>query len=118
MQAGKQLEHITGGLIKAGFHEVVVNDATVKVRSGLTYDVTTPHLTAHPTQVIERVKSEGTRPVIRISSTFFWHLSSDYDLAPIPELESRRDEIRKEVGEESAALPDYPLLKVGTQVQK
>ncbi|KAG8900854.1 hypothetical protein FRB99_005731 [Tulasnella sp. 403] len=30
VQAGKQLEHITGGLIKAGFHEVIVNDATLK----------------------------------------------------------------------------------------
>jgi len=33
VQAGKQLEHITGGLVKAGFHEVVVNDATLKVLS-------------------------------------------------------------------------------------
>jgi isopenicillin N synthase-like dioxygenase len=32
VQAGKQLEHITGGLVKAGFHEVVVNGATLKVR--------------------------------------------------------------------------------------
>lgn len=31
-QAGKQLEHMTGGLIKAGYHEVVVNDATLAVR--------------------------------------------------------------------------------------
>ena len=31
VQAGKQLEHITGGLIKAGFHEVVVNDQTLHV---------------------------------------------------------------------------------------
>ena len=31
VQAGKQLEHITGGLIKAGFHEVVVNDKTLAV---------------------------------------------------------------------------------------
>lgn len=31
VQAGKQLEHLTGGLIKAGFHEVVVNEATVEV---------------------------------------------------------------------------------------
>ena len=31
VQAGKQLEHITGGLIKAGFHEVVVNDQTLAV---------------------------------------------------------------------------------------
>lgn len=35
VQAGKQLEHLSGGLVKAGFHEVVVNDATLKVR---TYD--------------------------------------------------------------------------------
>jgi isopenicillin N synthase-like dioxygenase len=31
VQAGKQIEHLTGGLIKAGFHEVVVNEATVEV---------------------------------------------------------------------------------------
>lgn len=31
VQAGKQMEHITGGLIKAGYHEVVVNDATLEV---------------------------------------------------------------------------------------
>jgi len=31
VQAGKQLEHLSGGLVKAGFHEVVVNDATVQV---------------------------------------------------------------------------------------
>ncbi|THH13473.1 hypothetical protein EW146_g6747 [Bondarzewia mesenterica] len=29
VQAGKQLEHITGGLVKAGYHEVVVNEATL-----------------------------------------------------------------------------------------
>ena len=32
VQAGKQLEHLSGGLVKAGFHEVVVNDATLGVR--------------------------------------------------------------------------------------
>lgn len=32
VQAGKQLEHLTGGLVKAGYHEVVVNDATIQVR--------------------------------------------------------------------------------------
>lgn len=31
VQAGKQLEHITGGLIKAGLHEVVVNEQTIGV---------------------------------------------------------------------------------------
>lgn len=33
VQAGKQLEHISGGLVKAGFHEVIVNDATLEVPS-------------------------------------------------------------------------------------
>jgi isopenicillin N synthase-like dioxygenase len=32
VQAGKQLEHMTGGLIKAGFHEVVVDERTLAVR--------------------------------------------------------------------------------------
>jgi hypothetical protein len=32
VQAGKQLEHLSGGLIKAGFHEVVVNERTLAVR--------------------------------------------------------------------------------------
>lgn len=31
VQAGKQLEHITGGAIRAGFHEVAVNEHTSKV---------------------------------------------------------------------------------------
>lgn len=31
LQVGEQLEHITGGLITAGFHEVVVNDQTLAV---------------------------------------------------------------------------------------
>src|SRR3984957_21142598 len=31
VQAGKQLEHLSGGLIKAGYHEVGVNENTIKV---------------------------------------------------------------------------------------
>ena len=33
VQAGKQLEHLSGGLIKAGYHEVVVNEPTLAVNS-------------------------------------------------------------------------------------
>lgn len=33
VQAGKQIEHLTGGLIKAGFHEVVVSDKTIAART-------------------------------------------------------------------------------------
>ncbi|KAG8840608.1 hypothetical protein FRB91_005891 [Serendipita sp. 411] len=95
VQAGKQLEHITGGLIKAGLHEVVVNEKTIGV--------------------IEQRRTEyPERPLIRISSTFFWHLSSDFDLEPIRDLKARADTLKEANGEEK---DDYPALKVGEQVQ-
>ncbi|KAF8713573.1 Clavaminate synthase, partial [Rhizoctonia solani] len=94
VQAGKQLEHLTGGLVKAGYHEVVVNDGTLGA--------------------MERMKTQNpTRPLIRISSTFFWHLSSDFDLKPIPQL--------AEVATLKNALEEdkvnYEPMKVGTQVE-
>ena len=102
MQAGKQLEHITGGLIKAGYHEVVVNQQTL--------------------DTIERRTAESPdRPLIRISSTFFWHLSSDYDLAPIQSLEERAKGVRLEqlnLGKDEGEEVVYPPMKVGHQVQE
>jgi isopenicillin N synthase-like dioxygenase len=102
VQAGKQLEHITGGLIKAGFHEVVVNDQTL--------------------DVIERRKAEvPDRPLVRISSTFFWHLSSDFDLTPIPSLAEEARRVRAEqfnLGRDEDEEALYPAMKVGQQVQK
>jgi isopenicillin N synthase-like dioxygenase len=90
VQAGKQIEHLTGGLIKAGLHEVVVNSSTL--------------------EVIEKRKVEHPdRPLIRISSTFFWHLNSDFDLEPIPELKARVERMGEEVD-------TYPKMKVGDQV--
>ncbi|KAF7436501.1 hypothetical protein PC9H_003334 [Pleurotus ostreatus] len=100
VQAGKQLEHLSGGLIKAGFHEVVVNDATLKV-------------------IEQRKTTHPDRPLIRISSTFFWHLSSDFDLAPLPALADRARSMRASetsmgpVEDESTL---YPPMKVGQQV--
>ncbi|GAB1319860.1 Isopenicillin N synthase-like Fe(2+) 2OG dioxygenase domain-containing protein [Madurella fahalii] len=100
VQAGKQLEYITGGLIKAGYHEVVVNEKTV--------------------QVIEDRKTRfPDRPLIRISSTFFWHLSSDYDLAPIPALAAEAQRVRAEQfnhGKDEGEEVSYPPIKVGEQV--
>lgn len=102
MQAGKQLEHITGGLIKAGFHEVVVNEQTLAV--------------------VERRKAElPERPLVRISSTFFWHLSSDFDLTPIPSLAEEAKRVRIEqvnLGKDEGEEVVYPAMKVGQQVQK
>lgn len=102
VQAGKQLEHLTGGLVKAGYHEVIVNDKTV--------------------ETMERRKVEcAERPLIRISSTFFWHLSSDFDLTPIPELADRAKQLRLEqmnLGRDEGDEVAYPPMKVGHQVQK
>ncbi|THH06724.1 hypothetical protein EW145_g3885 [Phellinidium pouzarii] len=98
VQAGKQLEVITAGLIKAGFHEVVVNESTL--------------------ETIERSKQAfPDRPLIRISSTFFFHLSSDYDLVPISSLVARAKalrEINREIAEDETV---YEPMKVGQQVQ-
>lgn len=102
VQAGKQLEHLTGGLVKAGYHEVVVNEKTI--------------------ETMERRKEElPDRPLIRISSTFFWHLSSDFDLTPIPELAGRAKRLRLEqlnLGRDEGEETEYPAMKVGHQVQK
>lgn len=101
VQAGKQIEYITGGLIKAGYHEVVINDKTV--------------------ETIERRKVEcPDRPLVRISSTLFWHLNSDHDLAPIPALADRAREVRADqfnLGRDEGEPAEYPPTKVGFQVQ-
>ncbi|KAF2073569.1 hypothetical protein CYY_005118 [Polysphondylium violaceum] len=59
LQAGKQLEWITGGDILAGFHEVVVTEATLKT--------------------LDEAKEAG-RSLWRISSTLFSHVASDKNL--------------------------------------
>ncbi|PTB79922.1 hypothetical protein M440DRAFT_1435682 [Trichoderma longibrachiatum ATCC 18648] len=101
VQAGKQIEYITGGLIKAGYHEVVVNDRTLEA-------------------VAARKARFPDRPLIRISSTLFWHLNSDYDLAPIPALADRAKKVREEqarLGRDEGEEVQYPATKVGYQVQ-
>ncbi|EGG15177.1 hypothetical protein DFA_10003 [Cavenderia fasciculata] len=68
LQAGKQLEWVTGGDILAGFHEVVVTKETV--------------------DAVERAKAEG-RSLWRISSTLFGHVASDQYLRPLPPFENQ-----------------------------
>jgi len=62
LQAGKQFEWLTGGKVLAGFHEVVVSDATVKA--------------------YEKAKENGN-VLWRVSSTLFGHTASDKILEPI-----------------------------------
>jgi len=67
VQAGKQLEWLTGGEITAGFHEVVVSPETL--------------------QALEKQK-ERNRPLWRISSTLFFHIASDQKLRPLAHFET------------------------------
>lgn len=73
-------------------------------------------------EVIERRKVEvPDRPLVRISSTFFWHLSSDFDLAPILGLAEESRKARAEqfnLGKNEDEEVIYPAMKVGQQVQK
>lgn len=117
VQAGKQLEHLTGGVIRAGYHEVVVNAATLKVEFLKQRDLLcllTFLLKASEARKI----SHPSRPAIRISSTFFWHLSSDYTLQPISSIRSASGtadgEDRPDVV--TPASERYPAMKVGEQV--
>ena len=55
VQAGKQLEWLTGGAVRAGMHEVVVADSTL--------------------QAVARAVAEQ-RPLWRVSSTVFTHVAS------------------------------------------
>ncbi|KAJ3187858.1 hypothetical protein HDU85_006251 [Gaertneriomyces sp. JEL0708] len=61
VQAGKQMEWLTGGTVKAGYHEVVVVEDTLKA--------------------MERQIARN-RPLWRISSTLFYHMASDNVLTP------------------------------------
>lgn len=73
-------------------------------------------------QVInKRKESFADRPLVRISSTFFWHLSSDFDLSPIPELAQRAQALhidQAKLGVKEAIPAVYEPMKVGRQVQK
>lgn len=62
VQAGKQIEYLTGGHVLAGFHEVIVN--------------------ANTKQVIDRRQQQG-KSLWRVSSTCFGHIQSDQVLEPL-----------------------------------
>lgn len=62
IQAGKQIEYLTGGHVLAGFHEVVVNDNTIRA--------------------IENRKREN-KSLWRVSSTLFSNINSDQILEPL-----------------------------------
>jgi isopenicillin N synthase-like dioxygenase len=63
VQAGKQIEYLTGGHVMAGFHEVLITEDTKRV--------------------IEARKAKG-QSLWRVSSTLFGHIQSDQTLQPMP----------------------------------
>lgn len=67
-QAGKQLEWVTGGVIKAGYHEVIVTKSTVAA--------------------IEKAREDPSRSLWRVSSTIFIHVQPDLIIEPLKELEN------------------------------
>lgn len=91
VQAGKQLEWLTGGVIMAGFHEVVVNEATLRA--------------------IEAA-SEHNKSLWRISSTLFSHIASDVLLEPLP---GTTDKLADAAAREHA-LKEYPPMLAGDYV--
>lgn len=62
VQAGKQMEYLTGGYVQAGFHEVIVSEATL--------------------ETIAARKAAG-KSLWRVSSTLFSHSGSDTTLEPL-----------------------------------
>jgi isopenicillin N synthase-like dioxygenase len=97
LQAGKQLEWLTGGDITAGYHEVVVTPDTLKA--------------------VEKAQAEG-RPLWRVSSTLFSHIASDLNLKPLAQFSNAEADKKyplimagKQVNEELA------LIKLGRTPQ-
>ena len=93
VQAGKQIEYLTGGHVLAGFHEVVVAPETIKV--------------------IEKRKAEG-KSLWRISSTLFGHIQSDQILEPLDKFKNE-DSSRKfpPIATGDQVLEELKAIKLG-----
>jgi len=65
LQSGKTFEHITGGYIHAGFHEVVYTEQT---------------------KAAKEKAIEEDRSTWRVSSTMFTHFRYNVNCSPLPQL--------------------------------
>jgi len=70
LQAGKTFEHLTGGFVLAGLHEVIYTEQTK--------------------EAFEKAKAEN-RSIWRVSSTLFSHFRFNVDCSPMPELANLYD---------------------------
>ena len=87
LQAGKTFEHITGGYVLAGFHEVVYTEKTK--------------------EAFEKAKAAG-RTTWRVSSTMFTHFRYNVDCSPMPELSHLYEE--QKLRDEKGFAERYPKM--------
>jgi len=71
LQGGSMFEHITGGYVLAGFHEVMYTEATKEAK--------------------EKAKQDPSRRLWRVSSTLFSHLRYNVDISPMDEMKGLVD---------------------------
>mmetsp|Transcript_66152 Transcript_66152/g.182591 ORF Transcript_66152/g.182591 Transcript_66152/m.182591 type:complete len:306 (+) Transcript_66152:451-1368(+) len=94
VQAGKQIEYLTGGYIMCGFHEVVVNEATMAVIDK-----------KKAAAAAEGRDTSNLQELWRVSSTLFGHIASDQVLKPMGRFATPE------------ALAEFPPVETGQQVQ-
>ncbi|KAL1925402.1 uncharacterized protein VTP21DRAFT_285 [Calcarisporiella thermophila] len=98
VQAGKEMEWLTGGAVMAGYHEVVVTEATMAA--------------------VENAKlNHPERPLWRISTTLFMHIASDQVLRPLGPFanpESEKNYPHKLTGDYMREELDLIKLKVSS----
>ena len=75
LQAGIMFEHLTGGYVTAGYHEVVYSEKTKDVVN----------------KKLQENKEGANHTMWRVSSTLFSHLRYDVDLTPLPEMQHLHD---------------------------
>lgn len=95
VQAGLELEWLTGGLIQRGYHEVVADEAALALAK------------AHMEQQHDATGKQR-RPFWRISSTLFAHIASDQVLEPLAGLAGVTDSSRVK----------YPPILAGDLVRR
>lgn len=71
LQGGSMFEHITGGYVLAGYHEVMYTEGTKAA--------------------MEVARQDPKRILWRVSSTLFSHLRYNVDISPMPEMKELID---------------------------
>jgi hypothetical protein len=121
LQAGKQFEHLTGGRVKAGWHEVLATKEAL--------DLARQRLREEEGEEGQGEGDDNRRPMgaraWRVSSTVFAHVASDRTLEPLlPFAEATattsgggKENDGEEEGGEEAWRRRYAPVKAGAQVQ-